>query len=151
MALAPSDYHDLARIHALSFSHPRPWSAEEIAQMMAVEGTFLCARVEGFVIGRVILDEVELLTIAVDPDYRQRGIGAGLMTAFLTEATARGARHAFLEVAADNLAAQRLYAASAWQNAGRRRGYYRAKDGQPIDALVMTRALGETEGAPPSA
>ena len=48
---------------------------------------------------------------------------------------------AFLEVAADNAAAQALYARAGFAESGRRRGYYRRPDGSGLDALVMQRAL----------
>ena len=56
----------------------------------------------------------------------------------LAEAVGRGARHATLEVAADNGAAQALYGSLGFQTAGVRRRYYR--NGQ--DALIQWRRIG---------
>lgn len=128
----------LAALHAACFRHPRPWSAAEIADLLAGPGVFLLAEPAGFVMGRTILDEVELLTIAVDPAARRQGIGARLLAGFATHAREGGAVLAHLEVAADNAAAQALYLGAGWRQAGRRRGYYRTPEGGAVDALLMT-------------
>lgn len=137
----------LAAIHTASFTNPRPWSAAEIAALLAAPGSFLIDRPEGFVMGRVTLDEVELLTLAVAPEARRRGIGAMLLAAFEAEAGARGATRAYLEVAADNDAAQALYLAAGWRDCGRRKGYFRDGPGPAVDARVMERVLPQAGGA----
>lgn len=109
--------------------------------MLQVDGTFLLEENTGFVMGRVILDEVELLTIAVDPQARRQGAGARLLAAFEAAAMGRGAKQAFLEVAAGNIAAQNLYLSGGWQVTGRRKAYYRRQNGQTEDALLLSKAL----------
>lgn len=131
----------LAAIHTASFTNPRPWSAAEIASLLTTPGSFLIDRPEGFVMGRVILDEAELLTLAVAPEARRKGLGALLLAAFEAEAVARGAARAYLEVAADNLAAQALYLAAGWRDCGTRKDYFRDGPGPAVDARVMERAL----------
>jgi ribosomal-protein-alanine N-acetyltransferase len=90
---------------------------------------------------RVVGDSAEVLTVGVIPAARRRGIGRRLLRALLTEASARGAREAFLEVRVDNLAARRLYAADGFAQVGRRRGYY---DAGRVDAVVMRKELPAT-------
>lgn len=131
----------MARLHATAFTTPRPWSEGEIADLLTSPLVFTLTRPAGFLIGRAVAGEAELLTVAVDPTARRQGIGAGLMAGFLSEARARNAESVFLEVAADNVAAQALYAAAGFQPAGIRRGYYRTPEGQPVDALVLRRGL----------
>ena len=128
----------LAQIHAASFTHPRPWSAAEFAALLRDPANFLIARDAGFILGRTVLDEAELLTLAVAPEMRRHGIGATLLNLFETMAQERGAITAFLEVASDNAPARALYGGAAWQDAGRRRNYY----GAGIDAIVMRKDLG---------
>lgn len=136
------DFAALAAIHAAAFpSHPRAWSAGEIESLATAPGGFVIAEPRGFVLGRVVLDEAELLTIAVAPEARRQGLGAMLLAAFHQAAEARGAQSAFLEVAADNPAAIALYQGAGWQAGGRRRGYYHPPTGPAVDALVMLRAL----------
>jgi ribosomal-protein-alanine N-acetyltransferase len=128
----------LAAIHARCFpSHPRPWSAPEFADLLANRLNFLLTRPEGFLLGRVIADEAELLTLAVAPEARRQGLGRALLNEFALTSSARGAREAFLEVAADNAPAIALYAGNGWDRAGQRRDYY----APGIDAIIMRRGL----------
>lgn len=131
----------MARLHAASFTTPRPWSADEISALLASPGAFLLTEPDGFLIGRAIAGEAELLTVAVDPDARRRGTGAWLVQAFLDQARRRGADTAFLEVAADNTAATALYRDAGFAEAGRRPGYYAQASGEPLDALILRRDL----------
>jgi ribosomal-protein-alanine N-acetyltransferase len=142
---------DLARLHAACFTTPRPWSAAEFADFQASPLCFLLEEPAGFVLGRVIADEAELLTLAVAPQARRQGIGARLVAAFAAQATRRGAETAFLEVAASNAAAQALYARTGWTLAGRRKRYYHAPDGTAEDALVLRLGLARPEMAPDAA
>jgi ribosomal-protein-alanine N-acetyltransferase len=74
-------------------------------------------------------DEAEILNIAVDPDYRRRGIGSALLTALREQAQGT----IFLEVAETNNPAITLYRKHGWEAAGLREGYY---DGI-VNAVVM--------------
>ncbi len=133
---------ELAAIHAASFTRPAPWSADEIASTLSAPGAFLLTEPQAFLIGRVIADEAELLTLAVAPAARRQGLGARLLARFALAAAEKGAITAFLEVAADNAAAISLYAGAGWTDAGLRRGYYRDPIGGPaIDARVMSYRL----------
>ncbi len=131
----------LAALHARCFTSPRPWSAGEFAALLEEPAVFLLAGAHGFALGRVIADEAELLTIAVAPEARGRGLGHRLMAGFEAEAARRGAARAFLEVAEDNDAALRLYKARGYRESGRRRGYYRRRRGPAADAVLMVRDL----------
>ena len=131
----------MATLHAACFAIPRPWSAGEIADLLASPQVFACAESAGFAMGRAAADEAELLTLAVDPARRRQGIGARLVESFAAAARARGAQRAYLEVAADNTAAIALYLQAGFAVCGRRRGYYHPAGAKPVDALVMDRAL----------
>lgn len=128
-----------ASLHAACFSTPRPWSATEIAALLADSHVFVASEPTGFVMGRAVAGEAELLTIAVAPDARRQGTGRRLLRAFLNEAIARGAETLFLEVATDNTAAIALYRAAGFADSGLRKGYYRRPDGSRVDARVMSR------------
>ncbi|MBC9247332.1 ribosomal protein S18-alanine N-acetyltransferase [Paracoccus sp. 11-3] len=124
---------ELARLHAACFTTPRPWSEADFASILTTTGAFLLTRPAGFLIGRVVADEAELLTVAVTPNARRTGTGRALMMEFDAASRDRGAATAFLEVAANNDPALALYRATGWQQIGQRRRYY----GPDLDAIIM--------------
>lgn len=133
---------ELARLHARCFTTPRPWSAVEFALLAADPLAFVL--VEGdaaFVVGRAVAGEAELLTLAVAPEARRRGLGRRLVARFLYQARLRDAATAFLEVSAENAPAIALYTGAGFAAGGRRKGYYRDPAGRCIDALVLSRPL----------
>lgn len=123
----------LAALHAACFQRPRPWTADEFAALIATPGAITLTAPEGFLLGRIIADEAELLTLAVRPASRRQGVGRSLVSRFLVAAREAGATSAFLEVASDNAAALALYAGSGWAAVGRRRDYY----APGVHAVVM--------------
>lgn len=131
----------MAALHAAAFTRPRPWTETEFRDLLAGHGTFAAGHAEAFALVRVIADEAELLTIATHPSRRRMGLARSLMRAWETEAAARGATRAHLEVAEDNLAARRLYERCGYAEAGRRKGYYHAPGAAPADALIMSKDL----------
>lgn len=132
---------EMAAIHAACFTTPRPWTENEFREVLAAAGSFGAVRPGGFLIGRAIAGEAELLTLAVAPPFRRRGTAQALLSDFDVEAGRRGAARAFLEVASDNLPAITLYTGRGWVPCGRRRGYYRGRGGGSADALVLARPL----------
>lgn len=135
---------DLARIHRAAFVTPRPWSAAEIGDLLQSPGVFLDLSPTGFAMGRVVLDEAELLTIAVDPAHQGRGTGRMLLGRFLDHAQAKGAARAFLEVAETNHAARHLYETAGFTVTGKRPRYFHTPQGDRVDAILMAHALGAT-------
>lgn len=132
----------LAALHGRCFTAPPPWDAAAFAGFLADPLVFALVEGDaGFLLGRAVAGEAEVLTLAVAPESRRRGLGRKLVARFLYQARLRGAETAFLEVAADNAAAQALYVRAGFAESGRRRGYYRRPDGGALDALVMQRAL----------
>jgi [ribosomal protein S18]-alanine N-acetyltransferase len=134
----PLDAPALAAIHAVSFPPRQCWGPDALSLQLALEGTFGLLHPDGgMVLFRVAADQAEVLTLAVAPAARRRGIGAALLAAAMQDAGRRGAAALFLEVAGANAAARALYARMGFRDVGRRRRYY--ADG--TDALVMRAAL----------
>jgi len=79
--------------------------------------------------------EAHISTIAVQPNWRRRGIGELLLVAMLDRATELGAEIATLEVRVSNVTARNLYHKYGFQQVGLRRRYYRDRD---EDALIMS-------------
>jgi ribosomal-protein-alanine N-acetyltransferase len=138
----PDDAALLASMHASAFE--APWGEAEIAALLAGPGGFAVIAEEneadGFILCRAIGGEAEILTLAVRPQARQRGLGRGLVEAAAVLAKQANAEAMFLEVAEDNDPAMGLYQSSGFRLAGRRPGYYRRGD-EATDALVMRRWL----------
>ena len=92
--------------------------------------------------GWLVVDELHITLVAVDPAWRQRGVGRRVLTALLESARSAGAAHATLEVASSNGPARGLYGALGFATAGCRRGYYRNGD----DALIQWLDLRRWDG-----
>jgi len=132
---------DLAATHKAAFTADRPWSEAEIAALLADPAVIFCGDASAFVIGRVTLDEAEVLTVATHPHARRRGLARGCLASFHAQALRMGAERAFIEVADDNSAACALYHGMGYAQVGLRKDYYRRSGGRSADALVLARSL----------
>jgi ribosomal-protein-alanine N-acetyltransferase len=143
LPLVPCHGDTLAAIHAVSFAEP--WSTADFARFLTQPGVIGWVAgsgdAQGFILLRRAAEEAEVLTLAVDPAARRQGLARRLLDHALEDLRARGCAACFLEVAADNVAARALYAASGFAPCGRRRGYYRRANAPPGDALVLRRDL----------
>lgn len=138
---------DLAAIHALCFDGaPRPWSEAEFADLLASANVVLVTRDAGFALARLAGPEAELLTIAVAPPARRRGIGRRLLDGIEAACAARGAGEIFLEVAETNRAARRLYEAAGYSRVGFRRDYYAEGGRRRVSAFVLRKTLAGRAG-----
>jgi [ribosomal protein S18]-alanine N-acetyltransferase len=120
------------------------WTSAQCAGLMPMPGVWLSLarerdEVVGFALARIVLNEAELLLLAVRHDGRRRGIGQMLLDRFILVAASRGADRLHLEVR-DGNPAMKLYARNGFSEAGRRKNYYTGRDGQIYDALTLTRA-----------
>ncbi len=132
----------LAALHTRCFKTPPPWSAQDFAAFKADPLAFVLVEGDaGFLLGRTVAGEAELLTLAVAPEARRLGLGRKLLARFQYQARLRGAEWAFLEVSAENAPAIALYESAGFARVGQRRGYYQTPEGQRIDALVLARDL----------
>ena len=138
--LRPASRADLAALAALeraAFSDP--WSRAQLATALAWPGAIAMVaedadEIVGYVLGRVIVDEGEILSIATRPTRRREGIGRNLLSAMTGAMTAAGAHAAWLEVRMSNDAARAMYQSAGFEPAGIRPGYYRLPD---EDALIL--------------
>ncbi|MDG1376701.1 MAG: GNAT family N-acetyltransferase [Yoonia sp.] len=128
---------DLAQTHAAAFTDQRPWSAEEFASLMSQTGMILCGDAKSFVLGRVIADEAEVLTLATHPDHQRKGLAQAALAQFLTLAQSKGATRVFLEVSETNTAAKTLYKNNNFSVIGTRPRYYVTATGDKVGADVM--------------
>jgi ribosomal-protein-alanine N-acetyltransferase len=128
----------LAVLHGAAFPPAEAWGPDALRLMLEMSGSFALIQAgDGFVLARTAADEAEILTLAVVPAARRRGLGGTLLASAMAAARGRGATAMFLEVAESNAAARALYAAGGFTLVGRRGRYY--PDGG--DALVLRRDL----------
>ena len=133
----------LSRLHGESFDDG--WTETAFRDLLVMPGAAAVIALElgeplAFLLTRQAADEAEIITIATRPSVQRRGAARALLSHQLARLSRNGVRHVFLEVAASNAAAHGLYAALGFAEAGRRKGYYKRKDGVE-DAIVMKREL----------
>ncbi|MBX9752399.1 MAG: GNAT family N-acetyltransferase [Roseococcus sp.] len=123
-AATVEDAPALAAIHAAAFPPGTAWRAATFTTLLRMEGVIGLQAPGGFILARRVLDEAEILTLAVHPEHRQQGIGQALVETAALAVAAAGAKVMFLEVAEDNAPAMALYAQAGFSRAGLRRDYY---------------------------
>jgi [ribosomal protein S18]-alanine N-acetyltransferase len=134
----------LARLHAASFNHG--WSDGEFERLLS-ERNVVAQRASrgagavGFVMSRFAADEAEILSIAVSPAERGRGLARRLLDLHLRRLAGMGCRTVFLEVDENNVPARRLYQRAGFREVGRRGSYYRVGN-VATAALVLRRDIG---------
>lgn len=131
---------EVASIEEMSFS--LPWSLESLELMLTEQASALVALEDGRVLGYVgmmcVLDEGQIINVAVHPDARRRGVGRSLMKAAEAYAKERGIVFLSLEVRESNIAARSLYSSLGWEEQGIRKGFY----SHPVEnACVMTKSI----------
>lgn len=140
----PSLVDELAQVHGSAFAaqQEQGWSRQAILDALNVEGTTLWVSrnggVAGFAIFRQVLDEAELLTLAVNPVRQRSGIAGNLLSKAMAALKKTGCKRLFLEVREDNGPAKRLYDRCGFMKIATRKNYYNTIDGKTIDAEVYS-------------
>ena len=119
------------------------WTRSQCAGILPMAGVRMMlaqddqnTRPYGFSLYRSIVGDSELLLLAVSPQAQKQGIGRLLLTHFIEDSRDSGADRIHLEVRDDNSAIE-LYRSMGFLPAGRRRKYYRGRDGEARDALTF--------------
>ncbi len=135
------------RIMQASFSslYGESWNEYQCRSMLSLPGTqLLMATYDlqpcGFAISRRAADEEELLMIAVDPQYQNKGIGIALLDRLIANAIKNAVTAVFLEVRSNN-PAQHLYERLGFQKIGLRRAYYSGDNKEKYDAITYKKSL----------
>ena len=119
------------------------WTRSQCAGILPMAGVSLMLARDGdsgatvgFSLFRSVMDESELLLLAVAPDHRRRGVGRRLLHQFLERARTDGVTRVHLEVRDGNPAVE-MYRGAGFTPIGRRRNYYHTNDGREFDALTF--------------
>ena len=91
-------------------------------------------KVLGYVGSQTVMDETDMMNIAVHPDFRHQGIATGLVVDLIGALKLRGSHCLTLEVRASNEPAKALYEKMGFRMVGRRPGYYQ---NPREDALIL--------------
>ena len=135
---------DVAEVRRILEAAPEAamWSEEALeAALRDAPEQFLVAwngsAIAGFILGRVVGAEAEILDLAVKQEFRRSGVGTALLETLLTWYDgAGGVEKSFLEVRESNRGAIAFYRGMGFREVGRREGYYR----DPAEAaLVLAR------------
>ena len=136
-----ADLDGIVALEAVSFTNP--WSRDMLARELvqsAVSRLYVLRTVDravaAFCLCWLIVDELHINTIAVDPALRRHGLATRLIRHVMAEAVLGGARRATLEVRRSNTAALALYERLGFAVCAVRPGYYSAPD---EDALILWR------------
>ena len=131
----------IAQIEKLCFSDP--WSENSISSelnsrislwFVALDGD----NIAGYIGSQSVLDEADMMNVAVHPDYRRQSIGEKLVLALAQALKEKGIRDLMLEVRESNVPAIALYEKLGFQQVGCRKNYYR---NPKEDALILQKML----------
>ena len=126
--MTESHVPQVAELEKLCFSDP--WSEKSVASelenplslwLVAVDGD----TVAGYVGSQTVIDESDMMNVAVHPDHRRQGVAEALVLALAAELKAMGSRCLTLEVRASNAPAIALYEKLGFVQIGLRKNYYR--------------------------
>ena len=127
----------IALLEKICFSDP--WSEKSVASeldnklafwLVAIEGD----TVAGYIGSQTVMDETDMMNVAVHPDFRRQGIAEALITGLVEHLKTIGSRCLTLEVRASNAPAIALYEKLGFSEIGRRKNYYR---NPREDALIL--------------
>jgi len=135
--MKPQHVAQVALLEKLCFSDP--WSERSIASelenplslwLVAEEGD----RVTGYIGSQTVMEESDMMNVAVHPNHRNRGIATKLITSLVEQLHQKGSHSLSLEVRLSNTPAVALYEKLGFQQVGRRPNYYR---NPKEDALIL--------------
>ena len=131
----------VASLEALCFRDP--WSERSVASELENKLSLWLVAVEdgevvGYIGSQTVLDESDMMNVAVHPDYRRRGVAQALVTALAEALRQRGSGSLTLEVRKSNEPAKAMYEKLGFEQVGERPNYYR---NPKENALILRKML----------
>lgn len=136
--MRPEHLDQVLKIEEQSF--PLPWSANAFYSELQQNSFayYIVAVVDQVIVGYtgmwIILDEAHITNLAVDPQYRMKGVGRALMLEMIRRGVLMGISKMTLEVRPSNMGARKLYACLGFEEKGIRKCYYSDTN---EDAIIM--------------
>lgn len=123
-------------------SFQEPWSADGFRDILSNPsfqslGIFSDKVLAGYLFFYIVMDELHVMNVAIDPTFRKKGLGSKLLDRVHELGKGFGVKLAYLEVRETNESALRLYESLGYKKQGRRIKYYANQD----DALLMYKDL----------
>lgn len=119
------------------------WSAAqflgELHQAHGWQYVAISSTLFGYICGRSVLDEAEIVKIAVKRDVRRQGVATRLLACALEKVFQKGGRTCYLEVRSSNMSARSFYEKNGFSGTGIRKNYYTSPR---EDAVLMVKSLG---------
>ncbi len=140
--MEPAHVAQIAALEKACFS--LPWDERSVASeltnplslwLVALEGD----TVAGYIGSQTVIDETDMMNVAVHPDYRRQGIAEALVQLLIERLKAIGSLCLTLEVRVSNAPAVALYEKLGFATVGRRKNYYQ---NPKEDALIMRKEWG---------
>jgi ribosomal-protein-alanine N-acetyltransferase len=137
----PAHAAAIAALHQVSFQ--RGWGEDEVFRLLTdhnvvAHRALAGATLVGFILSRLAVGEAEILSVAIAPARRGRGLARPLLDLHLRRLAGLGIGTVFLEVDQNNAPARALYGRAGFYEVGQRQGYYPSGSA----ALVLRRDLG---------
>lgn len=137
-AMMPADLEAVAALARRA--DPFGWSLRNFQDALAAGYIMTVIEAEARIVGyfalMVVVDEAELLEIAVDPDFQGRGCGKTLLKAAVAAARAQACRCVHLEVRVSNERALKMYVSAGFCETGLRKNYYPTQNGREHAVLM---------------
>ncbi len=135
--MKPADADAVSEIEIKSFA--MPWKRDTFYEVVQRENTvYIVGEIDGAIVAYagawLSFNEAEVMSVAVEENFRGRGIGTKLFAELIKFCKERGATAITLEVRPSNAAAIKLYESFGLKSVGRRKSYY-VDNGE--DALIM--------------
>ena len=116
------------------------WSISSFKKFLSDENSiFLTCKSKplGYLMGRVIEDDLEIISLIIKKKFRQKGLGSELINQLIKIALQKKINKIFLEVSVENYKAIALYKKYKFTKIGSRKKYYSYAN-KKTDADVMS-------------
>lgn len=140
-------HHDIDAVFAIEQQvQYAPWTAKQFLESVEKDHCWvmtLAEEVVGFCIMQTVLDEANLLLMAIRPDQQGKGLGFALLDYAIAQLGEKCVQ-IFLEVRESNLTAIQLYEKIGFHQIDIRKNYYPLPNNAKEHAVIMVKTLDES-------